>query len=418
MYRKISTLVFLFLIAGSLVSIHFVQAQTTNRVGKATPTPTSVNKNSVPNSSLEQASASNPNQPQDWTTDSWGTNTAEFTYLNTGHTGSHSVETQITSYTDGDAKWYYTPQSTPSNASYRFTDYYESNIASYVEVMVTKTDGSVEYINLQHAEPASTWTQYTDTFTTPPNTKTITVLHLIHAVGYVITDDYSVTPYTPVGFKRALVSITFDDGWQSQYTNGLPLLNKYKVKGTFYLVPGFMNTPNYVTTSQAQAIQKAGNQIGSHTMDHPDLTTLSSTQVTNELAQSQQTLQATFGPIKDFASPYGAYNSQVVALIKNYYRSHRSTDAGYNSKDNFNIYNIRAQVVVSTTSIAEIDSWIDQAQQHNTWLVLLFHEINTNGDDYCITPQNFGSVLSYINSKGLTTLTVDQALSEVVPQVQ
>jgi peptidoglycan/xylan/chitin deacetylase (PgdA/CDA1 family) len=406
--------------AQTVTILHVISAvgylQTDNYVLRLATVPTITDN--VPNNSMEQVSDLDPTQPLDWVTNSWGTNTVQFSYLNTGHTGSHSIETDITSYTSGDAKWYYTPQPVLAGMQYKFTDYYMSNIPSQIMVMITKTDGSIEYIPLRHAEPASTWTRYTDTFVTPPNSQTMTVLHLIAGVGYLTTDDYTITPYTPVGFNNAMVSLTFDDGWQSQYTNGLPILNSYNVKGTFFLVSGFLNTPNYLTTAQAKAIEQAGNEIGSHTVNHPDLTTLSAAQLTYQLAQSKQTLESLFGPIRNFASPYGAYNDQVIAAIKHYYNSHRSTDAGYNSKDNFDIYNIRTQTVLSTTTVQEIDSWIAQAQHDKTWLVLLIHEVNTSGDLYSITPQDFNTVLQYIKSIKIRTLTVQQALNEVVPQTR
>ncbi len=413
---------FIFLILGVLVPIQATRARASNRVNNSlqpsqTATATPIIDNSVPNSSLEQPSADNPAMPQDWVTNSWGTNTVTFSYLNTGHTGTHSVETTITSYSSGDAKWYYTPQPAQPGAQYKVTDYYEANITSQVVVMITATDGSIHYLILRHAEPASVWTQYSDTFTTPANTQAMTILHLIQGVGYLITDDYVVTPYTPVGFKRGMVSITFDDGRQSQYTDALPILQKHNDKATFYLISGFLNTSGYLTTAQAEAIKQAGNEIGSHTVDHPDLTTLTPAELTNELAQSKQTLQALFGPITDFASPYGAYNNQVIAAIKLYYRSHRSTDMGYNSKDNFDVYNIRTQSIISTTTVDDINSWVDQAKHDHTWLVLVFHEADTSGNLYDITPQDFDAVLTHIGSVNMPVLTVNQAINEITPQL-
>lgn len=373
--------------------------------------------NNVPNNSLEQCVSSDPMQPLGWTTNKWGTNTTQFSYLNTGHTGSHSIETEVTSYTDGDAKWIYTPQPARSGTQYKFTDFYRSDIATQVVVNVTLTDGSTRYIQLRHAEPASTWTQYSDTFTTPADTQALSVEHLIAGVGYLITDDYSVTPYTPLGFNRGMVSLTFDDGWQSQVTNALPILNNHNAKGTFYLISGYLNRTNYLTLDQAKSLQQAGNEIGSHTVDHPDLTTLNSTKLNTELSQSKQVLQAQFGTIQDFASPYGTYNNQVISAIKKYYRSHRSTDAGYNSKDNFDVYNIRTQSVVSTTTVAQINTWIDTAQHDKTWLVLVFHEANTSGAQYSITPQDLDDVLTHIDNKHMPILTVDQAINEIKPQL-
>ena len=390
--------------------------QTDNYVLRPQTTPDITNN--VPNNSMEQVSDTNSTQPLAWTSNSWGTNTVQFSYLNTGHTGTHSLKTQITSYSDGDAKWFYEPQATQAGVSYRFTDYYESNITTEVYAMINKTNGTTQYLNLHYADPASTWTQYTDTFVTPLNTQSISIFHVIAGVGYLITDDYTLTPYTPVGFNRALVSLTFDDGLRSQYTNALPALRSHSMLATFYLISGFLNTSGYLTTAQARALQQAGDELGSHTVDHVNLTTLSPSQLTYELSQSQQTLQSLFGvPITDFATPEGAYDAQVLAAIQTYYASHRSVDVGYNSKDNFNPYNIRAQSITSTTTISDIQSWIAQAQQNKTWLVLVFHGVDNSGDPYSITPRNLNTVLTNISNAHLPVVTVAQALSELKPQV-
>lgn len=396
---------------------HIGILQTDNYSLQVTST-TPVVINHVPNNSMEQVSPASPSQPLAWTSNHWGNNTAQFSYLNTGFTGSRSVKTQITSYTDGDAKWYYTPQPSAAGVTYKFTDYFEANITSKIVVMVNKTDGTTQYLSLRNADPASTWTQYSDTFTTPAGTQTISVFHLIAAVGYLITDEYALTPYTPVGFNRGLVSLTFDDGWQSQYTNALPLLNTYHDKATFYLCPDFFNTPNYMTMNQATTVQQAGNEIASHTMNHPDLTGLDSSALNFQLSQSRQFLQQNFGTtITDFATPYGAYNRQVVGAIQQYYDSHRSTDIGYNSKDNFNVYNIRTQVVLSTTSVSDVNGWIQTAIQDRVWLVLVFHQVDTSGNQYSITPANLDAILASINSKGLPVETIQQASNEIKPQV-
>ncbi len=50
----------------------------------------------------------------------------------------------------------------------------------------------------------------------------MTVYHFIKQNGTLTTDNYSLKPYTPDGFNRALVSLTFDDGYASTYDNGLP----------------------------------------------------------------------------------------------------------------------------------------------------------------------------------------------------
>jgi hypothetical protein len=188
--------------------------------------------NLVPNNSLEQVSATNPNMPASWSTGRWGDHDARFTYRTTGRTGGRSIQIDMTRYVSGDAKWYFAAQPVNPGQTYRISDYYQATVSTSVVVAVTFTDGTVKYYGLRQASPASMWTEYVTTFTMPANAQRATVFHLLKTVGQLITDDYALTPYTAAatGFSRGIISITLDDGSKGQFTNGLPLLERYGMK--------------------------------------------------------------------------------------------------------------------------------------------------------------------------------------------
>lgn len=143
--------------------------------------------NLVANPSLEQ-SAGSPATPTQWAPNSWGNNTATLTYENVGHTGGKSVKTQVTNYTDGDAKWYFDPINVTGNTSYTFSDYYQSNASSNVVVQYTHQDNSLTYTYLG-GKDASTWAQASYTFTTPPTATKVSVFHIMDRVGWLQIDD-------------------------------------------------------------------------------------------------------------------------------------------------------------------------------------------------------------------------------------
>jgi peptidoglycan/xylan/chitin deacetylase (PgdA/CDA1 family) len=65
----------------------------------------------------------------------------------------------------------------------------------------------------------------------------------------------------------------------------------------------------------------SGWELGSHTLTHPDLTTISATQLEDEVAGSKEQISKKFGvPIDFFCYPAGKLNDTVVAAVK---------DAGY-----------------------------------------------------------------------------------------
>ena len=65
---------------------------------------------------------------------------------------------------------------------------------------------------------------------------------------------------------EAAVSLTFDDGMRSQRELGVPLLNRYEVRGTFYLNP----RDDYATMLDGwRDAVAAGHELGNHTISHP-----------------------------------------------------------------------------------------------------------------------------------------------------
>jgi peptidoglycan/xylan/chitin deacetylase (PgdA/CDA1 family) len=290
-----------------------------------------------------------------------------------------------------------------------------------VDVEVTMANGTVEYGYLAGAPASAGWTTVSATYTVPAGATKMTVFQPIARVGWLAVDDVSLTEYVPAKFDKARVSLTFDDAWRSQYTNGLPALAKYGMSATFYLLTGVTADPEYMTKAQMAAVQAAGHEIASHTIDHPHLTTLSAAEVDRQLKQSQADLRTWLGAgvAKNFCTPYGEYNATVLSTAKKYYRSHRSTDEGFNTKDRTDVYNIKVQNILGTTTPAQVGAWVDQAIRDKSWLVLVYHEVATTVEDptYSVTPQNLDAELKLMRDKGITVSTVDQALDAVIPQL-
>jgi peptidoglycan/xylan/chitin deacetylase (PgdA/CDA1 family) len=369
----------------------------------------------IPNNSFEQSSPDG-SMPLGWVQSNWGTNTPKFTYLPTGHTGTRSAEIQMSNYTDGDAKWYYEPQAVKAGSMLKFMDYYKSNITTSVVVMFEKADGSVVYQGLPQVSPSSEWAIYSATFEVPTGAAKMTVFHLVSANGYLIVDDYSVSAYTPQALNRPMLSITFDDGWEDNYTTVLPRLKKYNLKSTqFYATMYIQSGKEY----QIKAFKDAGHEIGSHTITHADLTKLSPADLSKELVDSKKFIEGIVGTgvVKNFASPFGAYNDTVLAEIQKTYTSHRSVDVGYNSKDNFRAMNVRVQNVLSTTTAAEVQGWINRALQDNTWLVLVYHRVGANPGPYDTTPAIFDKHLQTIKNSGIAVVKYNAGLNEVKSQL-
>jgi peptidoglycan/xylan/chitin deacetylase (PgdA/CDA1 family) len=127
------------------------------------------------------------------------------------------------------------------------------------------------------------------------------------------------------------VIITFDDGYQDNYTAAFPVLKRYGFKAMFFLVydtigsinkwhePAIEPHQRMLSPEQIKEMQAAGMEFGSHTLSHLNLNELSVEAATTQIVKSKAVLEQALGkPVDIFAYPYGAgaYNPAVKQLVK------------------------------------------------------------------------------------------------------
>ncbi len=113
------------------------------------------------------------------------------------------------------------------------------------------------------------------------------------------------------------VVLTFDDGYADAATEALPLLLKHGFTATFYVVPGFVGKPGYMDWEQIRLLHTSGMEIGSHSINHPDLSALDAEAVRVELTESRAIIEAELGvPVRSFCYPAGKYSDTVIELAQ------------------------------------------------------------------------------------------------------
>ncbi|MCC7118640.1 MAG: polysaccharide deacetylase family protein [Anaerolineales bacterium] len=100
--------------------------------------------------------------------------------------------------------------------------------------------------------------------------------------------------------------ITLDDGHADNYTNAFPIMQKYGFTGTLYLVGNYVGADGYMNVEQAKEMLNAGWEVGSHTMNHLDLSALDPERQRYEIVESKKVLEEKLGaPVKTIAYPFG-----------------------------------------------------------------------------------------------------------------
>lgn len=133
-------------------------------------------------------------------------------------------------------------------------------------------------------------------------------LDYIQSKGYTATNFYDIKngklPEKPV-------ILTFDDGYQDFYTNAYPELRKRGMTAVSFVIADRLDG-NYMTEQELREISDKGIEIGSHTLSHPDLTTLEGSKLDKEISQSKQKIEEIIGKvIISFCYPSGKFNEKA-----------------------------------------------------------------------------------------------------------
>ena len=129
------------------------------------------------------------------------------------------------------------------------------------------------------------------------------------------------------GAKR--VCITFDDAYESLFTNAWPVLREYGFPATVFALTDFIGAENtwdinwlglrfrHLDWGQMKQLQAAGIEFGSHGASHRDLRYLSDAELEREIAGSKQALEQGLGAaVSTFCYPFGRHDARVIAAVQ------------------------------------------------------------------------------------------------------
>ncbi len=224
--------------------------------------------------------------------------------------------------------------------------------------------------------------------------------------------------------RTGAVSLTFDDSLSSQVSLGIPALDARGYKATFYVITDRVGS----AWEPWQNAAAAKHEIDSHTISHPYLTTLSTSQLIDELGNSKTLIDAqiTTQKVRSVAYPYGDVNSTVSSMARNYYFAARGVACGLNQPP-YDFYNVRA---CSPDSLDDVYYQTDAAEAQGKWLVTFFHSLDGTGYgawdivelgnylDYLKTRDlyvgPFDAMVKYIRERSNSTLSVSSSTPDLI----
>ena len=156
---------------------------------------------------------------------------------------------------------------------------------------------------------------------------------ILKILGYQGLSMRELKPYLDGDKKGKVVGITFDDGYQNNLLNALPILKKNNFTATCYIVSDSVGSSNtwdlqkgitqrpLMTEAEIKKWLKMGMDIGAHTNTHADLLAIPEQKAQKEISDCKRKLEKIYNiKVTDFCYPFGRFNELVCNMTK---------DAGY-----------------------------------------------------------------------------------------
>lgn len=120
---------------------------------------------------------------------------------------------------------------------------------------------------------------------------------------------------------RPAVLVTFDDGYEDNYTTMFPILKAHGAKATIFMISNMIGQPGYLTEEQIKEMSDSGLvRFGSHTANHCVLANEEEDRVRDELSESARRIEEITGvPCRSMAYPTGKWNTMVTRIAEEYY---------------------------------------------------------------------------------------------------
>ncbi|MBA3736248.1 MAG: chitobiase/beta-hexosaminidase C-terminal domain-containing protein [Actinobacteria bacterium] len=229
-----------------------------------------------------------------------------------------------------------------------------------------------------------------------------------------------------------IVSLTFDDGTADQYTTRTALAQN-SLHATFFVNSNLIgSSSSFMTWDQLSGLSADGNEITGHTLDHVDLTSVSTTEATRQVCDDRQALISRGFSVTDFAYPYGASNSTVESIVRGCgYKSARRAwglctvglmppncnDVVAEPVPPRNTWGIASAGVHAVNTLADIEGAVTRAENAGGgWVVLLFHHVcdgcdPVNGNS--VSPAIFSAFTDWLAPR-LASRTYVRTMSDVM----
>ncbi|MGF7191816.1 peptidoglycan/xylan/chitin deacetylase (PgdA/CDA1 family) [Robbsia andropogonis] len=189
----------------------------------------------------------------------------------------------------------------------------------------------------------------------------------LRRLGYRGLSMRDLQPYLHGEKTGKVFGITFDDGFANVLEYAAPVLTALHFTSTCYFVAGKLAGSNdwdahlgvpatpLMDAAQVRAWHAAGQEVGSHTIDHCHLPQLDNASAERQIAGSKHALETVVdAPVDAFCYPYGDWNAKLADMTRKAGYSNATTTARGRARANDDLFALPRVTVSAFTSVPKL----------------------------------------------------------------
>ncbi len=159
------------------------------------------------------------------------------------------------------------------------------------------------------------------------------------------------------------VILTFDDGYDDNYTELFPLLKEYQIKATVFVIGNAFGMSHKMTAEQIKELSDSGLvTVQSHGYTHHDMDVMGEEELEHELGESWRVITRTTGKIPSvLCYPTGKYSDLTIEIAEKYYNFGLKMNGGMYCTSAENSFEVNRYYVSRYTDIYTFASYISEA---------------------------------------------------------
>jgi peptidoglycan/xylan/chitin deacetylase (PgdA/CDA1 family) len=216
--------------------------------------------------------------------------------------------------------------------------------------------------------------------------------------------------------EDTVVSLTFDDGNTDNFDIE-PLLKANGLHATFYIPSGLVGSQGHMTWDQLQALQKDGNEIGGHSLNHITVRGLDTETLKHQICDDRTNLLSHGLNVISFAYPFGSYDDNAKRMVRDCgYADARIVRGDAPTIPPIDPYILAGfPYIVDDTDLGKLERYVSGTRKDGGgWVILIFHHVCNSCDYYSVTPDILNAFIPWLTqqrSKGnVNVMTVGEVM--------